>query len=169
MWQAIQCSKQPQIETNLQIWRFPPAKLIKEIASVTLGVVFTFQWSLNGSRAENIGYTMWSKFNEWKVNVNYKMKQKKRERMYLNKEHWYGLREKELISLYYSFKIFPRFWLAKSTRIIHHNQLTDAQIWKNSAFNEPMTSKVQPSCRLMHRQPRRPGDEVELFWLWKEK
>ena len=24
---------------------------------------------------------------------------------------------------YYSFKIFPRFWLAKSTRIIHHNQL----------------------------------------------
>ena len=24
---------------------------------------------------------------------------------------------------YYSFKIFPRFWLAKSTHIIHHNQL----------------------------------------------
>ena len=24
---------------------------------------------------------------------------------------------------YYSFKIFPLFWLAKSTRIIHHNQL----------------------------------------------
>ena len=24
---------------------------------------------------------------------------------------------------YYSFKIFPRFWLAKTTRIIHHNQL----------------------------------------------
>ena len=23
---------------------------------------------------------------------------------------------------FYSFKIFPRFWLAKSTRIIHHNQ-----------------------------------------------
>ena len=22
----------------------------------------------------------------------------------------------------YSFKIFPRFWLAKSTRLIHHNQ-----------------------------------------------
>ena len=22
---------------------------------------------------------------------------------------------------YYSFKIFPRFWLAKSTRLIHHN------------------------------------------------
>ena len=26
-------------------------------------------------------------------------------------------------SYYYSFKIFPRFWLAKSTRLIHHNQL----------------------------------------------
>ena len=26
-------------------------------------------------------------------------------------------------SCYYSFKIFPRFWLAKSTRLIHHNQL----------------------------------------------
>ena len=25
--------------------------------------------------------------------------------------------------IYYSFKILPRFWLAKSTRIIHHNQL----------------------------------------------
>ena len=24
---------------------------------------------------------------------------------------------------YYSFKIFPQFWLAKSARIIHHNQL----------------------------------------------
>ena len=26
-------------------------------------------------------------------------------------------------SSYYSFKIFPRFWLAKSIRLIHHNQL----------------------------------------------
>ena len=24
--------------------------------------------------------------------------------------------------IYYSFKMFPQFWLAKSTRIIHHNQ-----------------------------------------------
>ena len=24
---------------------------------------------------------------------------------------------------YYSFKIFPQFWLAKSTRIIRHNRL----------------------------------------------
>ena len=60
---------------------------------------------------------------------------------------------KLLIKLnYYSFKIFPRFWLAKSTRIIHHNQLLKTKIiWKNFAFNEPMTSKVQLSCTLMHR------------------
>ena len=32
-----------------------------------------------------------------------------------------------------------------------------------------MTSKVQLPCRLMHCQPRRPGDEVELFWLCKQK
>ena len=29
----------------------------------------------------------------------------------------------EIIVIYYSFKIFPRFWLAKSARIIHNNQL----------------------------------------------
>ena len=28
-----------------------------------------------------------------------------------------------LITVYYSFKIFPLLWLAKSTRIIHHNQV----------------------------------------------
>ena len=32
-----------------------------------------------------------------------------------------------------------------------------------------MTSKVQLHCRLMHRSLRRPGDEVQLFWLWKQK
>ena len=31
--------------------------------------------------------------------------------------------KKGLKNWYYSLKIFPRFWLAKSTRIIHHNQL----------------------------------------------
>ena len=28
-----------------------------------------------------------------------------------------------VLSAYYSFKIFPQFWLVKTTRIIHHNQL----------------------------------------------
>ena len=31
--------------------------------------------------------------------------------------------EAKLNTSYYSFKILLRFWLAKSTRIIHHNQL----------------------------------------------
>ena len=48
----------------------------------------------------------------------------------------------------YSFKIFPKFWLAKSTRtrirIIHHNQLLMTKICKNFVFNEEMTSKMQP-------------------------
>ena len=44
-------------------------------------------------------------------------------------------------------KYFPDSdWLKAHT----HNSpqpATDNQIWKNFAFNEPMTSKVQPSCR----------------------
>ena len=32
-------------------------------------------------------------------------------------------RRNSLNEYYYSFKIFPQFWLAKSIRIIHHNQL----------------------------------------------
>ena len=43
--------------------------------------------------------------------------------------------------------------------------VTYDQIWKNFVFNEEMTSKMQRSCRLMHHQPSRPGDEVELFCL----
>ena len=57
---------------------------------------------------------------------------------------------------YYSFKIFPRFWLVKTTRIIHHKQLL---LTKNSVILnqwrqkcsplqiiEPLTSKVQPAA-----------------------
>ena len=33
------------------------------------------------------------------------------------------LKEVNIKQYYYSFKIFPQFWLARSTRIIHHNQL----------------------------------------------
>ena len=32
---------------------------------------------------------------------------------------------------YYSFKIFPRFWLVKTTRIIHYNQLLLTKFGKN--------------------------------------
>ena len=41
---------------------------------------------------------------------------------------------------YCSFKIFPRFWLAKTTRITH-----------------------KTSCRLLNHWPRKPGDQVVLF------
>ena len=43
--------------------------------------------------------------------------------------------------IYYSFKIFPRFWLAKSTCIIHHNQL--------------LMTKFERILCLMHRWPQK--------------
>ena len=46
------------------------------------------------------------------------------------------------IAYYYSFKIFPHFWLAKTTCIIHHNQL----LWPNLeefCHIGPTTQKVQ--------------------------
>ena len=46
---------------------------------------------------------------------------------------------------YYSFKIFPRFWLVKTTRIIHHNQLLFTKFGKNLRHIESMTSKVKPA------------------------
>ena len=61
-----------------------------------------------------------------------------------------------LKSVYYSFKIFPRFWLVKTTRIIHHKQLL---LTKNSVILnqwhqkcsplqiiEPLTSKWRQKC-----------------------
>ena len=48
-------------------------------------------------------------------------------------------------TLYYSFKIFPRFWLVKTTRIIHHNQLLMTNFGKNLRHIESMTSEVEPS------------------------
>ena len=49
------------------------------------------------------------------------------------------------INYYYSFKIFSRFWLVKTTRIIHHNQLLFTKFGKNLRHIESMTSKVQPA------------------------
>ena len=59
-------------------------------------------------------------------------------------------------SHYYSFKIFPRFWLVKTTRIINHKQLL---LTKNSVILnqwrqkcsplqiiEPLTSKWRQKC-----------------------
>ena len=40
-------------------------------------------------------------------------------------------RHQKHINLYYSLKIFPRFWLVKTTCIIHHNQLLLTTFGKN--------------------------------------
>ena len=51
-----------------------------------------------------------------------------------------------VIQHYYSFKIFPHFWLVKTTHIIHHNQLLFTKFGKNLCHIESMTSKVQPAA-----------------------
>ena len=48
-----------------------------------------------------------------------------------------------LNSIYYSFKIFSRFWLVKTTRIIHHNQVLFTKFGKHLRYIESMTSKVE--------------------------
>ena len=50
-----------------------------------------------------------------------------------------------MINNYYSFKIFSRFWLVKTTRTIHHNQLLFTKFGKNLCHIESMTSKVEPT------------------------
>ena len=46
---------------------------------------------------------------------------------------------------YYSFKIFPQFWLAKSTRIIHHNQLLMTKFGRILC----LTRKWRQKCSLL--------------------
>ena len=69
---------------------------------------------------------------------------------------------------YYSSKIFSRFWLAKSTRIIHHNQLLMTKFGRILCLTRKWRQKCSP-LQVKAPLPRRPGDEVELFWLWKQK
>ena len=85
-------------------------------------------------------------------------------------------------SCYYSFKIFSRFWLVKTTRIIQHNQLLLAavhQIWKESSpywISDVKSGALQKllnhwhqnvksaaRCKLLNRWPRKPGDKVVLY------
>ena len=86
---------------------------------------------------------------------------------HLKDKQWLLLRNR--IKFYYSFKIFSRFWLVKTTHIIHHNQLLFTKFGKNLRHIESMTSKVQPAenywtrCRLLNRWPRKPGDKVVLY------
>ena len=69
---------------------------------------------------------------------------------------------------YYSFKIFPQFWLAKSTLTIHHKQLLMTKFGRILC----LMRKWRKKCSLLQVKaplPRRPGDEVEFSWLWKQK
>ena len=50
------------------------------------------------------------------------------------------------INYYYSFKIFPRFGLVETTRIIHHKQLLFTKFGKNLRRIQLMTSKVEPAA-----------------------
>ena len=69
---------------------------------------------------------------------------------------------------YYSLRIFPQFWLAKSTRIIHHSQLLMTKFGRILCLTRKWRKKCSP-LQVKVPLPRRPGDEVELFWLWKQK
>ena len=45
---------------------------------------------------------------------------------------------------YYSFKIFPQFWLGKSTRIIHHNQLLMIKFGRILCLTRKWRQKCSP-------------------------
>ena len=93
----------------------------------------------------------------------------------LNKMRIYlPIRERELFynalinRHYYLFKISFQFWLAKSTRIIHHNQLLITKFGRILCLTRKWRQKCSP-LQVKAPLPRRPGDEVELFWLWKQE
>ena len=71
--------------------------------------------------------------------------------------------------LLYLFKIFPCFWLVKTTQIIHHNQLLLTKFGKNAKrfviLNQWRQNDVKSAahCRLLNNWPRKPGEEVVLF------
>ena len=52
---------------------------------------------------------------------------------------------------YYSFKIFLRFRLAKSTRIIHHKELLLNKFDKNFLILNRWRQKCSQSCKLLNR------------------
>ena len=87
---------------------------------------------------------------------------------------------------YYSFKIFPRFWLVKTTRIIHHNQLLSTKFGKNlrpspysindvKLFNQwrqiiqPLTSKVEPAADYSTVDRKNLGTRLRFWWAEKQR
>ena len=79
-----------------------------------------------------------------------------------------------------------RFWLVKTTRIIHHNQLLFTKFGKNPHYNYWINDvksaarrkllnqwrqndiKSAARCRLLNRWPRKPGLRLCYIW-WAEK
>ena len=59
-----------------------------------------------------------------------------------------------------SFKIFPRFWLAKSTRLIHHNQLLMIKFGRILC----LMRKWRQKCSLL--QVNAPLTEKTWGWDW---
>ena len=63
---------------------------------------------------------------------------------------------------YYSFKIFPRFWMAKSTLIIHHNQLLMTKFGRILCLTRKWLQKCSP---LQVKAPLtgKPGTRLSCF------
>ena len=74
----------------------------------------------------------------------------------------------ELFFIDYSLKIFPQFWLAKCTRIIHHNQLLMTKFGRILCLTRKWRQKCSP---LQVKAPltEKTWGGVELFSLWKLK
>ena len=66
---------------------------------------------------------------------------------------------------YYSFKIFPQFWLAKNTRIIHHNQLLMTKFGRILCLRRKWRQKCT-RYRLIHRYRE---DLTRLGWFSCQK
>ena len=71
------------------------------------------------------------------------------------------------VKLHYC-SFIPQFWLAKVTRISHHNQSRMTKFGRILCLTRKRRQKWTP-LQVKALLPRRPGDEVELFWLWKKK
>ena len=65
---------------------------------------------------------------------------------------------------YYSFKFFPQFRVAKTTRIIYHTHLLATEFRRILYLTKKCGQKCSP-LQVKAPLPRSPGDEVELFWL----
>ena len=77
------------------------------------------------------------------------------------------LKRAQYIFNYYSFEKYPRFWVGKTTRIIHHNQPLLTKFGKNFVIlNQWRQNDVRSAARwrLLNRWP---GDEVVLFLVSK--